>query len=167
MSTTPLAPHFPRYSEIYLQKKKEIEQKAKDDIKALNDMHDHYETLISIVRKHPLPRESKITLYPNDVRFTITLLPGDSLFVLAPIISALAQQYEKPIPYPSAGYFGDTIFFSFYIKGKSLTIEVDVPSRKLSDAICTSEKRITETTNYNWYYHAPFWLPSSSVIVIK
>lgn len=153
---------YPRYSEVYFARKREIEARMKEEMKNLSDLQPFYEEVVAIISRFPLPCPVKLRTYGTIINYEINL--GDTFHIveLEPLIRALSTHFKTESCGPNyCSSYHICLQWNFYHKPITLDspqfiIQVDLGNHPQGLTI-TRSTRVTHTTEYSYEFDNPFW----------
>lgn len=153
---------YPRYSEIYHARKREIEARMKEEMKNLSDLQPFYEEVVAILVRFQLPCPVKLHTFSNIIKYDISLGDTFHLLEIEPLIRALVSHFKKDNCSPNycCPYF-PSLHWSFFHKpitlnAPQLQLRVDIGHQPQGLTIIRKE-RTTITTEYGYEFDDPFW----------
>ena len=143
---------YPRYSDFYLSKKKELENRMKDELKSINDMQAFYETCVSILKRFQLSRPTYFKTYTTGLVHEVKLLETDSISILFPLLNELKKHFYCSVYFSP---FSDSVEFYFRARPGSsghITVKAELPYEGLTDIKLVKKPRVTTTTETDFIY---------------
>lgn len=150
MTSTALTVHYPSYLDIIREKRAEFEKEYNEKLASLAKFQTFYERAIPILKRFEYDRPIDLRINPeyHYVRWSISLLPEDSITLVKPLIEAICQEFDRKITSPYFSPYELQANWHFY-DGGSLNIDVLYSREGLTDVKIEETERVTSTVNYH------------------